>query len=270
VSVPLLLIAATGNRFALLDAFAGPPPVDPGALAMRLGEQDELAVDGLLQLLPPSEGGDCRMVVHNVDGSRPEACGNGLRCIARAAIEAGHVVGPVVRVETDAGLRAVEILSRGADVTLARASLGRPQIVDLSVRLDVHEGVVEAAVVKLGNPHCVLFVPDTTTAPVRSVGRQLEHHSRFPDRVNVEFVDARRDGLVVRVWERGVGETRSCGTGVSAAAVAAIVLGRATSPVRVRTAGGSLVVRWDGEGHEVLLEGEVSAPERSLDPALLS
>ncbi len=266
---PLLVIAATGNRFALVDGFVGPAPSEPSTLAMKLGDDDELAIDGLLQLLPPEAGGDCRMLIHNVDGTRAEMCGNGLRCVARVAVERGHVPGPSLVVETDAGPRTVEVVKPHAvdGAALVRASLGVPVVSDLACRLVVREGEVEAALVSLGNPHCVLFVPDVLTTPVGSIGRQLERHAHFPERTNVEFVDVRPGELAVRIWERGVGETGSCGTGVAAAVVAAIAQGRTRSPVRVHTRGGSLVVTWDGRG-EVALEGEVAPPERALDPSL--
>ena len=104
MNAPLVRIAATGNRFVLVDGMqvASPADIDGSALAMRLGQQDGLAIDGVLQVLPPTEGGDVRMVIHNVDGSRAEACGNGLRCVARYTVEAGHVPGSRLAIETDA------------------------------------------------------------------------------------------------------------------------------------------------------------------------
>ena len=268
MNAPLVRIAATGNRFVLVDGMqvASPADIDGSALAMRLGQQDGLAIDGVLQVLPPTEGGDVRMVIHNVDGSRAEACGNGLRCVARYTVEAGHVPGSRLAIETDVGTRAVELTEGG---TAARASLGPVEVVDENVRLGVSVGEVEAFVAKLGNPHCVLFVPDANTAPVRTVGPELEQHERFPDRINVEFCDVRAEGLVVRIWERGVGETGSCGTGVAAAAVAALRRGRVSSPVRVVTRGGELTVHWDTKaGSEVWLEGPVDAPTPLEDTVL--
>jgi diaminopimelate epimerase len=258
----LLLVSATGNRFALHDGFEAGALDDAGALALLLGEKDDLAVDGLLQLLPPTEGGDCRMVLHNLDGSRAEACGNGLRCVTRVALEREHASGESLVVETDTGPRRTEVLRTDGELTAVRACLGRPQVLDLFASLEVREGTVEAVLIELGNPHCVLFVPESTTVAVAAIGAQLETHPRFPERTNVEFVDARKDELRIRIWERGVGETRSCGTGVAAGAVAAILKERATSPVTVRTAGGTLVVTWEGE--ELLLEGPVEPIEGTV------
>ena len=266
----IALIAATGNRFALVDGFKNAVPDDPGALAIALGRRDDLAVDGLLQLLPPALGGDvdCRMAIHNIDGSLAEACGNGIRCVARVAVERGHVAGPKLRVETEAGVRAVEITSDATDDFRVRAEMGRAAIEDLSASIAVREGEIEVAILNLGNPHCVLFIPEITHAPVASIGSQLEGHARFKERTNVEFADVRGDELLLRVWERGVGETRSCGSGACAAVAAAIARGRIASPVRVVLPGGELVVEWNGEEDSSLwLEGGVGAIEEEIDPA---
>ena len=262
MDAPFVVLTATGNRFALFDGFMAAPPEDPGALAMVLAERDGLAVDGLLQMLP-SEKAAARMVLHNADGSRADACGNGLRCIARLAVERGYVTERAFDVETDTGVRRVELLERGGELALARAGLGKAEVLDLGAKLEVREGVIEVGIVRVGNPHAVLFVPDAETAPVASIGAQVESHSLFPDRTNVEFVDVRGAELIVRIFERGVGETASCGTGCAAAAVVAIERGRVRSPVRVRTRGGTLIVKWDGE--EVSLEGEVGPVEATLD-----
>ena len=259
VTPPLRVIAASDNRFALYDGFQTGMLDDPGALAMALGRRDELALDGLLQLLAPSEGGDCRMVIHNVDGSRAEACGNGLRCLAKLAIELGHVHGHEFVVETDAGPRSVRVAFEEQRVSSARVSLGTPRVVEVEKLFGVREGEVSCTIVDMGNPHCVLFLPELDAAPVASIGEQLENHPAFPERTNVEFVDARKDSLLVRIWERGVGETRSCGTGAAAAAVAAITRGRIQSPVLVKTPGGDLTIEWQGE--ELMLTGPVGKVE---------
>ena len=253
------ITSASENRFALYDGFELGPLDDPGALAMALGQRDEWALDGLLQLLPPSEDGDCRMLIHNVDGSRAEACGNGLRCLAKLAVELDRLPGPCFVVETDAGPRPVEVKLDGDHITHARVSLGVPRLVEREQLFGLREGEVTCSILDLGNPHCVLFLPDLASAPVASLGAQLEQHPVFPDRTNVEFVDARKDALHVRIWERGVGETRSCGTGAAAAAVAAISQGRIASPVRVFTPGGELGIEWAGE--QLWLTGPVGETE---------
>lgn len=249
----LVCIAAAGNRFALLDGFRGEPPAGPGELARHLAARH--GVDGLLLLLPPQEGGHVRMILYNADGSRAEACGNGLRAIAKMAVDRGHAAGPEVVVESDGGPRAVEVLRSDERIVAARASLGVPRIETVEETIRTQREFVRASVVQLGNPHCVVFVEDVERAPVGVLGAFLETHPRFPLRTNVEFAELRPRGLRVRTWERGVGETLSCGTGAAAAAVAAITLGLVRSPVVVETRGGELLVRWSNG--EALLEGPI-------------
>ncbi len=259
----LVRVAAAGNRFALFDGFRHEPPANPGEVARRVVAQH--GVDGLLLLLPPLSrgeapaGGAVRMVLYNADGSRPEACGNGLRAIAKIAVDRGHARGPDLVVETDAGPRTVEVLRTGERITAARATLGVPRIEALEETLVAKGEKVRASLIELGNPHCVVFVDDPDTAPVATLGPLLECHPRFPRRTNVEFAKVMNRGVSVRVWERGVGETLSCGTGATAAAVAAMALGKVSSPVAVWTRGGTLVVRWSGG--EARLEGPVDEPE---------
>jgi diaminopimelate epimerase len=245
-SLDLVYLSATGNRFAVADAIGGAAPADPVALARSIGQQGD--VDGLLLLLPPKAGGDCGMVLYNTDGSRPEACGNGLRCIARLAVANGHVSGDGLVVETDAGPRRLQILRRAGEVVAVRAEMGVPVIESERTTLEVSGGSVEVGLVSMGNPHCVLFVDDIDSAPLETLGAELERHPRFPERTNVEFVQQDGARLRVRIFERGVGETDSCGTGVSAAAVIAIRRGLMRSPVAIETRGGRLRITWDGAG----------------------
>lgn len=242
--VDLRFYSAAGNRFAVLDAFEGLPS-DPAGLARALCARFRL--DGLLVGAPGRAGGDCRMLVFNRDGSRAEACGNGLRALARWALETEHARADLV-VETDCGMSRVRCLLRGAEVVAARAELGIPRVVEREAALEVANRRVRATLVDLGNPHCIVFVPDVGRVEMAGLGSALEHHPRFPDRTNVTFVEVSGGRLLVRTWERGVGETAACGTGAGASAVAALLAGLVRSPVAVGTRGGRLQVDWDGHG----------------------
>jgi diaminopimelate epimerase len=267
----LALLSGAGNSFAVLDATRGAPPEDPADLArsvcadrasalfaagLRAGlpELPERALDGLLLILPPESTGDCRMVIYNADGSRPAACGNGLRCAARFARERELAQGDVVQVETDAGTRRVVLVRVDGTPQRARASMGKPRVLALRERLEVDGVELRAALVDLGNPHCVLFVDDVSSADVARLGPLIEHHALFPERTNVEFAALRSGRLELRVWERGVGETAACGTGACAAAVAAQAERMCALPLEVDLPGGRLTVRWS-VGGEVELEG---------------
>jgi len=241
-------VSAAGNRFAVLDAFTTAPEVEPASLVREL-VQREGDLDGLLVLGAGTDGADCSMLVHNRDGSRPEACGNGLRCIGKVARERGYVPAELV-VATDAGPRRVRCREENGVVVEATAEMGEPRVVALDETLAVGASPLSAHLIDMGNPHCVLFVADIDSAPVSDFGPRLEHHVRFRRGTNVSFAESRADrgGLRVRTWERGVGETASCGTGASAAAVAALLTDRTQAPVHVATRGGELVVDWEGEG----------------------
>lgn len=254
-------LAATGNRFAVLDAFDAPLPADPAALARRLCADPEGPLDGLLLLTRADDpAAEVRMIVHNADGGRPEACGNGLRCVAKLARERGHVRADALVVQTDAGARRVALERADGRIVAAHAELGVPRVVATAERLAVGARVVEAFLVELGNPHCVLFVDADELGAVGELGPALERHPRFPAATNVELVAAGPAGIRMRVWERGVGETASCGTGAAAAACGLIVSGRARSPLSIELPGGTLDVRWDGPRASIVVGGPVGEP----------
>lgn len=254
----LAIMAGASNVFAVVDAESEKLPRDLAQLARRLCQPNQFEsaekLDGLL-LVSRSARADCRMVIYNADGSRAEACGNGLRCVAMFARLNDIARADHMRVETDAGVRNVELVREQGSIVGARASMGAPKILARDTELATSRGTLRATLVDMGNPHCILFVDDERTAPVETLGPELEHHPRFPKRTNVEFC-ARRDGkLWLRVWERGVGETLACGTGACATAVAASLLSEPTRlPVDLELRGGRLNVAWDG-AREVVLSG---------------
>lgn len=242
----LSFYSAAGNRFAVLDAFER-MPAEPSAAALEICGRHGL--DGLLVGARPTSSGACRMVVFNRDGSRAEACGNGLRALARWALESGHC-GPEheLTIETDVGPRRALCYLRGDEVVAVATEMGVPRLVAPETRLACRRGEVTATLVDMGNPHCIVFVPDVARAEVAALGAEIEHHPRFPARTNVSFVEVSGTRLLVRTWERGVGETSACGTGIAASVVAALAQGLVRSPVEVGTRGGRLSVEWDGLG----------------------
>lgn len=246
-----VLLSAAGNRFVLIDARAGGAPRDAAALARALCAAKPGSTqrpDGLLLFLPPEGAGDARLVIHNRDGTRPEACGNGLRCVGFHLGSRDGAEGER-RIETDAGVRAVTIDRDEGERLVVRAELGPARLVERDEWLERGGGRVRATLVDVGNPHCVLFVGDVLAAPVAELGPQLERHPRFPQGTNVEFVAYHREEptLDMRVWERGVGETQACGTGAAAAALATAERYDLAWPVQVRVPGGALEVSGDAE-----------------------
>jgi diaminopimelate epimerase len=209
-------------------------------------------------MLPGRNGADVEMVLFNADGQIAEMSGNGIRCLAAEAVGAGRGDGKRLVVDTAAGRREVHYetrFERDGSVRVASATvdmgpatfdpdtipLDAPSAFDLTAEYHGVEYHGDAA--GMGNPHFVLFVDDPASARVTQHGPHLEHDTRFPRRTNVEFVAVSgNDELTMRVWERGVGETLSCGTGACAAAAVAHRRGLVGTTVAVRVPGGELAV----------------------------
>ena len=254
----LLLVSGAGNRFAVADSFRHAPEANPARLSASLAGR----VDGLL-LLDPAENG-IRMTLYNADGSRAEACGNGLRCVAAIAVEQEYVRGPNVLVHTDAGPRWVEVEVKGGVAASATADMGALNLGQpFSFELEGHH--LQVFPVHVGNPHAVAFVETVDDTPLGVIGPVLERHARFPHRANVEIASLAPDGGVeARVWERGVGVTPACGTGACAVAVASSMGLGLRSPVRVDMPGGSLFVSWTSL-ESIRLQGPVQR-EGTIEP----
>jgi diaminopimelate epimerase len=226
-----------GNDFVVLE---GPLEPTAGQVVAWCDRRRGIGADGVL-VATRVDADRVRMAYWNADGGRAEMCGNGLRCVARFAHDRGWTDGRSFIVETDLGDYPVKVRKSGR----VRAMLGNavaPEDKVLSVvGADVHP-------MSMGNPHAVLFVENTTEAPVKTVGPVIEVAEQFPDRTNVEFVEIKnRTRIEVRTWERGVGETLACGTGAGAAAVVAHREGLADGTLTVGLLGGDLDIEIDGD-----------------------
>ena len=272
----LVHMDGTGNTFLVVDAFreARPPAETLPGLARSLCDRiSGVGADGLL-IVEPAAGFAGRMTVYNADGSIAEMCGNGLRCVGKLIADRFYADGEFV-VLTDAGPRQVTVLSSDGDHSEIGISLGRPifdpqQIpttlpgrppVEVSLSLMPHGSAdprrsIPVTCVSMGNPHAVIFVADSDTANVLSLGPLIERHPAFPNRTNVEFVTVTsRNELRLRVWERGVGETAACGTGAAAALVAGVLTARTDRQVLGHLRGGDLKLDWPSDDAEVALTG---------------
>jgi len=262
-----------GNDYILVDDRAARvPEPQKGALARRLCQRRfAVGADGLLFLGEPTSASfDVQMRIFNSDGSEAEMCGNGMRCFARYVYERGVVRTPRIRVETLAGLIVPEVVVDPAGtVTSIRVFMGKPIFDRLDERFWVNAaiGEVKLTSLRLGNPHAILMLESFEDLDVDTVGKAIESHPAFPNRTNVDFVvrSAEKAGEVsVRTYERGVGETLSCGTGSTASVLALHALGYVPLrvPVVVHTLGGDLLVEITQEGAylqgpaEVVYEGE--------------
>ncbi|AXA64370.1 diaminopimelate epimerase [Pseudomonas oryzihabitans] len=253
-----------GNDFMVLDLISQHAHIQPKHVRLWGDRKTGVGFDQLLIVETPSTPDvDFRYRIFNADGSEVEQCGNGARCFARFVFDKRLTVKKQIRVETKGGI--IELLLKGDGQV--RVDMGAPRLQPaeipfiaetgtLSHAVQVEGETVELAVVSMGNPHGVLRVADVDQAPVLTLGPQLECHPRFPQKANIGFlqiIDAQRARL--RVWERGVGETRACGTGACAAAVAGIRQGWLKSPVSIELPGGLLNIEWDGVGQSVLMTG---------------
>ena len=259
----------TGNDFLLVQA--KDEQRDWGALARAMCERHYgVGADGLMLVLP-SQGADVRMRLFNADGSEAEVSGNGVRCLVKYAVERG-LARPRdgrLRVEVASGMLEAEVIGDGKQVDQVRLSMGAPRfaanevpvltemeppIVDMP--LDVAGRTLAVTCLSMGNPHAVLFLDGPVEEyPLEEVGPKVESHPVFPARVNFGVARVHgRERMELRVWERGVGETLACGTGSSAAMVAARLKGLVGDRVDIKQPGGRLTVEWDGRG-EVYLTG---------------
>jgi len=200
---------------------------------------------------------DFAMMLYNSDGSPAEISGNGLRCLAAYLVYRGLATRDLVEVSTGAGRLSLSLLDRRDCRFRFRANMGAPR--DLAKEtLHVHGESYEATLLSLGNPHAVLFRSGFDVAELRRIGPRLESHPRFPRKTNVELVEIlSASDIRMGIWERGVGETASSGTGSSASAVASIWSGLAKSPVQVHCPGGVMTVAWE-EGDDVFLTGDAA------------
>lgn len=264
-TIPLSKLHGAGNDF-LVSMPSSAREVDGAFSAHVCDRHLGVGADGLIAILPGREGADCTMLLHNADGSRAEMSGNGIRCLAWVANRAGLGDGKRLTVETDAGRREVELeLDPAGNVVAATVDMGPVTFEPAQIPVDVpspfeleatfHGVTYQGDAVGIGNPHLVLFVDDPAVARVTQHGPRLEHDDRFPKLANVEFIAVTEpDELTMRVWERGVGETLSCGTGVCAAAAVAHRRGLVGDTVVVRVPGGEHRVEL---GETVRLRGPV-------------
>jgi diaminopimelate epimerase len=266
----------TGNDYLYVDQ-REMPPVDPVVLARQLSPRHTgVGSDGLI-LICPSTVAACRMEMYNADGSRGEMCGNGIRCVAKYAYERGIARVNPMSVETDAGVRTLDLEISGGRVIAVTVDMGAPVLdgpripVAAEGRVIDHELSVDATqyrvtCVSMGNPHCVLFQRGIDELNLEQTGPRFEHHPFFPSRVNTEFVEVLdRDEVRMRVWERGSGETLACGTGACAAVVAGVLTGRTGREVLVHLRGGDVTVGWEGDGPVRLRGGAVEVFEGTVE-----
>lgn len=241
-----------GNDFVVLDFTRRAFDLQAVQLRKIADRHFGVGCDQILVVERPQDpAADFRYRIFNADGGEVEQCGNGARCFVRFAHDRGLTAKSEIRVETLGGTIRPRLEADG-EVSVDMGTPSKPVV----ERLNVHGKHIEVTILSMGNPHAVQLVPDVASAPVTTQGPLIETHPRFPNRVNAGYMQVfDRHGIALRVWERGAGETLSCGTGACAAAVAGIARGLLDSPVKVQTRGGTLTVAWAGGDNPVTMKG---------------
>ena len=237
-----------------------------------------IGADGLILILPSSKA-DLQMRIFNFDGSEAEMCGNGIRCFAKYVYENKIVTKSKFIVETLAGIIIPELIIANKKVSGVKVDMGIPKlrrreipmigedsptIIDETLKINPGQ-IFKVTCVSMGNPHCVIFTDDVKSIAVSKIGPQIENHSLFPERINVELIQIlNKKEIDLRVWERGVGETLACGTGACAALVAAVLNKKTDREATIHLPGGNLDIQWSDDGHvymigpaEVVFKGEI-------------
>ncbi len=264
----------TGNDYVYVNCFEEPGPNDPAGLARAVSDRHfGVGGDGLI-LICPSNTADARMRMFNADGSEAEMCGNGIRCVAKYVYDHGICRNKTLTVATGGGLLSLELEVDDGLVRRVKVDMGEPILLPESVpttlpsnpaidggpaagvELVVDGERLEVTCVSMGNPHCVAFVEELTDRWVLEIGPKVETNPHFFNRVNAEFVEVISPSEIrMRVWERGSGETLSCGTGAAAVCVAGVLLGHTNKKITAHLPGGNLELYWADDNH-VYLTGE--------------
>lgn len=253
-----------GNDFVMIDAISQKVRLNADKVRKLADRRFGVGCDQVLIVEEPSNPDvDFRYRIYNADGSEVENCGNGARCFANFVRERKLTGKNVIKVETANGILELRV----NDNDQVQVDMGQPVLAPAEIPfnasqqaacypLTVGEQTFEIGAVSMGNPHAVLLVDSCAQAPVATLGPKIEHHSDFPNRVNVGFMEiVSRSEIHLRVHERGAGETLACGTGACAAVVAGRLRDLLDSKVTVHLPGGALAIEWAGPGQPVLMTG---------------
>jgi diaminopimelate epimerase len=258
-----------GNDFMVIDGISQSFIADSDSIKKWSNRHTGIGFDQLLIVeSAESKGVDFKYRIFNADGGEVTQCGNGARCFARFVRENSLTDKDIIKVETNAGLIQLELIT----ATRVRVNMGIPRFEPQFIPMDLPEQckgesyqilidqqTVKFNAVSMGNPHMVIQVEDVDLAPLESLGPALESHPVFPERVNVGFMQIIDPGrFKLRVFERGVGETRACGSGACAAMVAGRELGLLDPETEAELSGGILNMEWQGRGNPVMMTGDTA------------
>ena len=256
----------TGNDYIYVNCFDESIDDPPAAAKFLSDRHFGIGSDGLVLILP-SDKADFKMDIYNSDGSRAKMCGNAARCVAKYVCDRKMTDKDMISLETLSGIKYISIYKTDGKVTSAQVNMGSPMLKSrdipaliesdtvISHPLEVGKKVYSVTCLSMGNPHCVVFSKNIDYINIQKIGAEFENHPAFPDRINTEFVQPiSASRIKMRVWERGAGETLSCGTGACAAAVACILNGycKRNTDIKISLRGGELSVKWSADGNVYL------------------
>lgn len=273
MGLPFSKYHGLGNDFILVDNRHQASPLLTTEQAIQLCDRNfGIGADGVIFALPGQQGADYTMRIFNSDGSEPEMCGNGIRCMAKyledlesstgIPLEKPHsykihtLAGPIVPTLQPNGQITVDmgeprLLAKEIPTTLTKAN---NRVIDFP--LTVVDQVYAVTCISMGNPHCITFVDDVSVVALAQIGPLFENHPVFPQRTNTEFIQVvRSDYLKMRVWERGAGTTLACGTGACASLVAAVLNGKSDRKATVELPGGPLEIDWSASDNHIYMTG---------------
>lgn len=258
-----------GNDYIYVDGGAEKVPQDQKPeIVRRLSDRHfGIGGDGVIFINPSTEA-DFEMEMYNMDGSRAEMCGNGIRCVAKFVYDKGLTDKTSISVISCGKIKYLELTVQDGKVSTVKVNMGSPILNarDIPVisdsdqvigeRIETGDKLYEMTCVSMGNPHAVIFMDQVSELPIEEIGPLFENHVRFPNRINTEFVKViDREHVEMRVWERGTGETLACGTGACAVTVACVLNGLTEDAVTVKLLGGNLKIQWDREANLVYMTG---------------
>ena len=263
-----------GNDYVYVNGFTEQIPQEKKPeIVRRLSDRHfGIGGDGVI-FINPADNADFEMEMYNADGTRSQMCGNGIRCVAKFVYDKGLTDSTQITIVSGGSVKYLDLTvektkesgDRGS-VSAVRVNMGSP-ILDpkqipvvaecaIDVPIEVEGREYKMTCVSMGNPHAVVFMKGVSDLEIEKIGPYFEHHERFPERVNTEFVEILdRQTVNMRVWERGTGETLACGTGCCATAVACILNGYTDNEVTVKLLGGELRIEWDTEANVVYMTG---------------
>ena len=260
-----------GNDYVYVDGAKENLPKEKKPEIVRFLSDRHFGIggDGVI-FVNPSDEADFEMEMYNMDGTRSEMCGNGIRCVAKFVYDKGLTDKTAISIVSGGSVKYLDLNVENGKVSTVKVNMGSPilKAADIPVisddaekeviaeKIEVAGKTYEMTCVSMGNPHAVVFMDDVANLAIETVGPFFENHERFPNRTNTEFIKVVDDTHIeMRVWERGTGETLACGTGTCAAVVACVLNGLTGDEVEVKLLGGALKIKWDREENLVYMTG---------------